>query len=82
MRRAIAAVLDALLLFWSLAIGPFCWLLRDGLGPGAVDSHGTHAVARVLLTFYWGPVLVALMTLRLLARRRGSRLPVSNKIGS
>ena len=43
MRRAIAAVLDALLLFWTLAIGPFCWLLRDGLGPDAVDSHGTYA---------------------------------------
>ena len=57
MRRAIEAVLDALLMFWFLAIGPFCWFLRDGLGPGAVDSHGMHAVARFLLTFYWGPVL-------------------------
>jgi hypothetical protein len=70
MRRAIAGVLDALVLFWALAIGPFCWILRDGLGPDAVDSHGPQAVARFLLTFYWGPVLATLVALRLLVRRR------------
>ena len=74
MRRAIAAVRDTLLLLllyfplfcllvWIAAIGPFCWLLRDGLGPDSVESHGAHAVARFLLTLYWGPVLVALAAL-------------------
>ena len=72
MRQAISAALDGLTLLWGLAIGPFCWLLRDGLGPGSVESHGAQAVARLLLTFYWGPVLVALMALRLLVRRRGT----------
>jgi hypothetical protein len=72
MRQAISAALDGFALFWGLAIGPLCWLLRDGLGPGSVDSHGAHAVSRFLLTFYWGPVLVALVALRLLVRRRGA----------
>jgi hypothetical protein len=72
MRQAIAAVLDALLMFWALAIGPFCWILRDGLGPGSVDSHGWYAVARFLMTFYWGPTLALLLALRLLVRRWGA----------
>ena len=50
MRQAVLAALDGLALIWGLAVGPFCWLLRDGLGPGSVDSHGAHAVARFLLT--------------------------------
>ena len=68
MRRAIAQALDGVVLFWALGIGPLCWILRDGLGPGAVDSHGAHAVVRFLLTFYWGPVLAALIALRLWLR--------------
>jgi hypothetical protein len=70
MRRAIAVFLDALLIFWAMAIGPLCWLLRDGLGPAAVDSRGADAVVRFLLTFYWGPALVVIAALRLLVRRR------------
>ena len=66
MLRGIAtAVLDGLLVFRVLVAAPFCWLLRDGLGPDAVDSHGLHAVARFGLTFYWGPVLAVLLGLRL-----------------
>jgi hypothetical protein len=72
MRRATLAVIDSILVFWVLAIGPFCWLLRDGLGPGSVDSHGTHAVARFFLTFYWGPTLVVLVALCLVLRRWGA----------
>ena len=71
---AIVSVRDFLLLFllfsllfcilvWIVAVGPFCWMLRDGLGPDSVQSHGPHAVARFLGTFYWGPVLVALVAL-------------------
>ena len=70
MRRATVAVLDSILLVWALAVGPLCWLLRDGLGPDSIDSHGTHAVARFLLTFYWGPTLVVLVALRLILQRR------------
>jgi hypothetical protein len=63
------AILDGLLVFWALAVGPLCWLLRDGLGPDTVDSHGLHAVFRFCLTFHWGPVLASLATLRLIAGR-------------
>jgi hypothetical protein len=49
-----------LLVFWLTCIGPFAWLLRDGLGPRAVDSHGWAALGRFLMTFYWGPVAVLL----------------------
>ena len=57
--------LSAFIGFWALAIGPLCWILRDGLGPNAVDSHGLYAIARFLMTFYWGPVLLLLVVLRL-----------------
>src|SRR4051794_37857313 len=74
MRRATASILDTLLLLlmllpifflvvWVAAIGPLCWTLRDGLGPDSVESHGAHAVARFLFTFYWGPVLVVRVAL-------------------
>jgi len=59
-------VLNTLILGWLL-IGPLCWILRDGLGPSSVDSMGSNAIVRFLFTFYWGPVLVALALLRLLA---------------
>jgi hypothetical protein len=69
MRRTTVAVIDSILLFWALGLGPLCWILRDGLGPNSVDSHGTDAVARFCLTFYWGPTLLALVALRLLLGR-------------
>jgi hypothetical protein len=62
MRHAIATILDGLLLIWIL-IGPICWILRDGLGPDSVASHGLHAVVRFLLTFYWGALFAALAIL-------------------
>jgi hypothetical protein len=68
MLRTIAVgVLGGLLLFWVL-IAPLCWVVRDGLGPNAVDSHGLHAVTRFCFTFYWGPVFAALIALRLRLR--------------
>jgi len=73
MRRAFGTTLDVILVFWVLAIGPFCWLLRNGLGPGSVDSHGADAVVRFLLTFYWGPVVAVLVGLRLLVRKPWAR---------
>lgn len=74
MTRAIVAVRDFLILsipsflqfcilLWVVAIGPFCWIMRDGLGPDSVESHGAHAVVRFLGTFYWGPVLLVLLAL-------------------
>ena len=57
------------LVFWAVGLGPLCWILRDGLGPRSVDSHGVNAVVRFLFTFYWGPVLAALAMLCLLCHR-------------
>ena len=59
--------------------GPICWILRDGLGPDAVDSHGWQAVARFLRTFYWGPitVLLALLTTVGLVWGKSSQPPES-----
>jgi hypothetical protein len=56
--------LDGLIVFWVLAAGPLCWMLRDGLGPGAGESQGVEAMARWLRTFSWGPVLVVLVVVR------------------
>lgn len=70
--RIIRDLLGGVLLFWVLGIGPLCWILRDGLGPKSMESHGLAAVARFFFTFYWGPVLVVLAGLCLLCHR-GSR---------
>ncbi|WP_148597154.1 hypothetical protein [Aquisphaera giovannonii] len=66
----VVASLETLLMVWAVVIGPFAWLLRDGLGPGATDSGGWQSVGRFLMTFYWGPILLALAGLRFLAGRR------------
>ena len=76
----ILGLLLALLVLVVVAVGPFAWLLRDGLGPDAVSSSGWQAVTRMFWTFYWGPtvvVLAALTAMAWLARarlRRGKRL--------
>ena len=69
LRDVTTTLLTAFMCFWALALGPFCWILRDGLGPGAVDSHGFHAIARFLMTFYWGPILLVLVVLRVVVGR-------------
>ena len=65
-RDVTTTLLSAFIGFWVLALGPFCWILRDGLGPNSVDSHGLYAIVRFLMTFYWGPILVLLVVLRLI----------------
>jgi hypothetical protein len=75
MRPFLTALLDGLLVTWVVGVGPLCWILRDGLGPNSVESHGGWAVARFLLTFWWGPVLAALLLLRLAARRLATPRP-------
>jgi hypothetical protein len=70
MGQTVAAALKTFLVIWAVAIGSFAWILRDGLGPGAGDSQGWHAVSRFLMTFYWGPVLLALASLYFVIRRR------------
>ena len=77
MRQFFTTLFDGLLVTWVIGVGPLCWILRDGLGPNAVESHGGWAVARFLMTFWWGPVLAALVLLRLAARRSATPDPGS-----
>ncbi len=44
-------LLLAALVNW-VAAAPLVWILRDGLGPGMIESAGTNAVLRVLVL--WG----------------------------
>jgi len=60
MRSTLATLLYAFILVWVFAVGPMCWILRDGLGPDAVETTGWNAVERFFLTFFWGPVLICL----------------------
>ena len=51
--------LRTLLGFIILMLLPLAWVLRDGLGPSALESHGFIAVWRALMVFkIWG--LIAL----------------------
>ncbi len=45
----------AVLLVLVSVIGPFAWILRDGLGPDATHSKGLQALTKMFWTFYWGP---------------------------
>jgi hypothetical protein len=56
----VVAALDGLLLVLFL-YAPIVWILRDGLGPDMVESTGLRAAGRGLMTFYWGPVVLAVL---------------------
>jgi hypothetical protein len=63
MLRFLGDTFGLLLTVWLVGVGPLTWILRDGLGPGSVDSHGERAAVRFLMTFYWGPVACLLVVL-------------------
>lgn len=63
MRKAIQVIVDALLVFAVIALVPFAWLMRDGLGPDSVTSSGGQAISRCFMTFYSGPILIGLIAL-------------------
>jgi len=71
----VRALLIAALAAWA-PCGALAWILRDGLGPDAVESHGWEALVRCFWTFHWGPVLalLGLMTV-VLSRRVGRSTP-------
>lgn len=71
MRRIMQVLVDALLVFAIIALLPFAWLMRDGLGPDSSTSLGIQAVSRCLMTFYSGPILVVLIVLAVLCHRMG-----------
>ena len=60
-----AALATVIFLAW-----PFAWLIRDGLGPDATDSHGFVALGRAAMTFRVGPITAVLIVLAVLLRRR------------
>ncbi|MDF1841777.1 MAG: hypothetical protein P1U77_10095 [Rubripirellula sp.] len=45
----------ALFFFVIVFVGPFAWILRDGLGPSATESTASNAIAQTFWTFYFGP---------------------------
>jgi hypothetical protein len=54
--RICRVLLLAVLIVWAAA-APLAWILRDGLGPDAVDSRGAQAAGKFLAG--WGvPALV------------------------
>ena len=71
MKEAVARIFQilftALFFFVGLAVLPFAWILRDGLGPDSTRSYGWEAVVRTWGTFYVGPALVVLALLATVA---------------
>ena len=49
-------------------MGPFAWLLRDGLGPDSITSAGWDALNRMFWCFYWGPATIVALLIFVAAR--------------
>ena len=73
MMKALQLLVDAILVFAVVALLPFAWLMRDGLGSDSTTSSGIQAVARCFMTFYSGPILVGLVALAVVCHRTGKR---------
>ena len=56
---AVSLLAGAAMLILVFVIGPFVWILRDGLGPDATNSTWMQAMSRMFWTFYWGPATLA-----------------------
>ena len=67
--RAIHLFALAMLFMWFL-LAPLACMMRDGLGPDAVNSEGAQAFARFLATFYWGPIAMVLIVIIWCTRKR------------
>ena len=66
---ALLVLLQAAFICWIM-LGPFAWILRDGLGPDSIESHGWDALWRALSFLYWGPVFLALLGANWLCKTR------------
>ena len=58
--KALVRIRTASLLLFIVLL-PWAWLMRDGLGPDAVDSTGLVAIARTLSDI-WVFALIAMLT--------------------
>ncbi len=70
LRFLLLVLVDSLLLFAIIAVLPFAWIFRDGLGPDSVPTTGLGALSRIFMTFYVGPAILLLASLDLLIRSR------------
>ena len=60
-------------LICCISMAPFAWILRDGLGPDAVESQGWEALRRSFTFMGWGPILLALLLAHWLCKTRAPR---------
>ena len=60
----VKSIIDGVLFFVIIALVPFAWILRDGLGPeSSITSTGINAITRTFFTFYSGYILIGLILL-------------------
>ena len=59
----VKSIIDGVLFFVIIALVPFAWILRDGLGPESITSTGINAITRTFFTFYSGYILIGLILL-------------------
>ena len=69
-RSLLLVLVDSFLVCAMVAVLPFAWMLRDGLGPDSVPTAGFTALARTFTTFHVGPAILLLTSLDLLIRSR------------
>jgi hypothetical protein len=74
-------ILLAGLVLWVLA-SPLVWILRDGLGPGMVESRGAHAAFKFAVG--WGVPALALalpvIALSFIERRAANRASAGGRV--
>lgn len=79
-RRIIAYGISVFSLGTLLVLSPLFWLVRDGLGPGAVASSGVEALRRFMTDFWPVAVLcfVCFVIAFFIAPRRNTRKKSAN----
>ncbi len=68
-RQLLLALNDSFLISIVIFVSPIAWIVRDGLGPNAVDSQGLDALWRWFGTFWHGPLLIVMVISSLLLRK-------------
>ena len=76
---AVSVLAGMVFFFLVLFIGPFAWILRDGLGPDSTDSMGLQAITRMFWCFYWGPATLVMASICIVASLIRRRFTVSRR---
>ena len=58
------------LIYTTILLIPFAWILRDGLGPDSRTSSGFNAISKCFMTFYSGPILIGLLALSFWVKKK------------